>query len=264
MEYVPGGDLKQCLANGALPPQQALEILRQVASALGYAPRQGFVHRDVKPENILFRADGTVVLTDFGIAKAVGAGTRMTATGMTIGTSHYMSPEQARGQEVDGRSDIYSLGVVFYEMLTGNVPYQAADSFAVALKHINDPVPQLSGELAVYQPLLDRMLAKEPDQRFPEAALLIGELERCLVGHIARPLAQTVVRPAIGATEIPETFQYVKVRSDGQKGIQAPKAAQVQVEEEETMQQRKKSLFPFFFLLLLGAMALAGAIATGR
>jgi serine/threonine protein kinase len=177
MEYVSGGDLKQRLANGALPPQQALEILRQVASALGYAHQQGFVHRDVKPENILFRADGAAVLTDFGIAKAVGAGTRMTATGMTIGTSHYMSPEQARGQEVDGRSDLYSLGVVFYEMLTANVPYQAADSFAVALKHINDPVPQLPSELAVYQPLLDRMLAKEPIDRYQDLPSMLAELK---------------------------------------------------------------------------------------
>jgi serine/threonine protein kinase len=147
-----------------------------IAEALDHANQQGFVHRDIKPENILFDSQGKPILTDFGIAKAMGSGTRMTATGMTIGTSHYMSPEQARGQEVDGRSDIYSLGVVFYEMLTGYIPYQAADSFAVALKHINDPVPQLPTGLFNLQGLLDRMMAKDPVGRYSHAGELVRDV----------------------------------------------------------------------------------------
>jgi serine/threonine-protein kinase PpkA len=175
MPLLPGGDLKSRIRKG-LSPGQALEILEPIASALAYAHAKGFVHRDIKPENILFNEHGWPILTDLGIAKVVGSDTRLTGTGMSIGTPHYMSPEQARGQEVDGRTDIYSLGVVFYEMLTGQVPYRASDSFAVALKHINDPVPQLPVELNVYQGILDNMLAKEPDQRYPGGEVLIEQL----------------------------------------------------------------------------------------
>jgi serine/threonine protein kinase len=192
MEYVPGGDLKQRIQEG-ISPDQALTILRQVASALGYAHQKGFVHRDVKPENILFREDGTAVLTDFGIAKAVGSGTRMTATGMAIGTAQYMSPEQALGQQVDGSSDLYSLGVVFYEMLTGQVPYQATDSFAVAYKHINDPVPQLNGALAVFQPLVDQLLAKCSGDRCPDTAELNRIIDALEGSNDPLPYSQTTI-----------------------------------------------------------------------
>lgn len=177
MEYIPGGDLKELMKSRPLPESRAIEILRQVAAALDYAHQKGFVHRDVKPENVLLREDGSVVLTDFGIAKAIGSSTKMTGTGTTIGTAHYMSPEQARGQKVDGRSDIYSLGVVFYEMLTGQVPYQAEDSFAIALKHINDPTPQLPSYLSSWQPLLEKMLAKDPDQRTRNVSEVLAALD---------------------------------------------------------------------------------------
>ena len=112
---------------------------------LGYAHEKGFVHRDVKPENILFREIGSVVLTDFGIAKAIGSGTQMTGTGMTIGTAHYMSPEQAQGRsELDGRSDLYSLGIVFYEMLVGRVPYEADNTVGIAMQHVQGVLPEPS------------------------------------------------------------------------------------------------------------------------
>jgi formylglycine-generating enzyme required for sulfatase activity len=187
MEYVPGGDLKHRIRQGGLPPEQALAILRQTAAALGYAHGKGFVHRDVKPENILFREDGTAVLSDFGIAKAVGSGTKMTGTGMSIGTPHYMSPEQARGREVDGRSDLYSLGVVLYEMLTGRVPFDAEDTLAIAYSHVNDPVPQLPDGLAGYQPLLDLLLAKNPAHRYAEAAELVEAIDLTLAGKAPSP-----------------------------------------------------------------------------
>ena len=133
MALMPGGDLKARVRAhpDGMPPAEARAVAAAMARALDYAHRQGFVHRDVKPENILFGEDGAPQLTDFGIARAMSSGTRMTATGMSIGSPHYMSPEQARGQAVDGRSDLYSLGVVLYEMLTGRVPFDAADTFAV-------------------------------------------------------------------------------------------------------------------------------------
>ena len=198
MEYVSDGDLKQRIRQGALLPEAALEILKQVASALGYAHQKGFVHRDVKPENVLFREDGTAMLADFGIAKALGSGTRMTAVGMSIGTPHYMSPEQARGKEVDGRSDLYSLGVVLYEMLTGRVPYDAEDTLAIAFAHVNDALPQFPAALSLYQPLLDLLLAKDPAGRFADAGDLIAAIERLRSGQpIQRPASVTQVMPQV-------------------------------------------------------------------
>ena len=168
MDYLPGGSLTGLIETGALQSENALAIFSAIASALDYAHGKGFIHRDVKPDNILFREDGTPVLCDFGIARAVGSATRLTKTGMSVGTPHYMSPEQARGKPLDGRSDLYSLGVVLYEMLTGKVPFEAEDSVAVAIAHVQDPVPGLPGHLVKYQPLVDKLLAKDPDQRLQE------------------------------------------------------------------------------------------------
>ena len=178
MALMRGGDLKARIRahpEGMLP-EEARGIALAVTRALAYAHGEGFVHRDVKPENVLFGQDGAPQLTDFGIARAMSSGTRMTATGMSIGSPHYMSPEQARGQVVDGRSDVYSLGVVLYEMLTGRAPFDAADTFAVAYSHINDPVPALPGHLAGWQPLLDRLLAKSPEDRYGSARELTEAL----------------------------------------------------------------------------------------
>jgi formylglycine-generating enzyme required for sulfatase activity len=183
MEHISGGDLKRRLkARGALEPTDALRIMIDVSSALNYAHKQGFVHRDVKSENILFRDDGSAVLTDFGIAKAADSGTRMTGTGMSIGTPHYMSPEQARGKPVDGRSDIYSLGIVLYEMLTGKVPYQADDSVAIGIMHVSQPVPSLPPDLAEYDPMMKKMLAKDPRERYQTAEELADAANQLLKG----------------------------------------------------------------------------------
>ena len=185
MEYVPGGDLKQRIRQGALPPKDALQIAKQMAQALGYSHAEGFVHRDVKPENILFRKDGTAVLSDFGIAKAVGSGTKKTGTGMSIGTPHYMSPEQAQGKsDLDGRSDLYSLGVVVYEMLSGTVPFDADNTIGIAMQHVSAPVPQLPKPVAKLQPLLDQLLAKDPARRYANAAELVTAIDQALAGQL--------------------------------------------------------------------------------
>ena len=192
MELMPGGDLKARIRAhpGGMAPTEARAVTAAVARALDYAHRRGFVHRDVKPENILFDEEGTPQLTDFGIARAMESGTRMTATGMSIGSPHYMSPEQAQGLEVDGRSDLYSLGVVLYEMLTGRLPFEAGNTLAVAYAHVNHPVPELPAELAAWQPVLDRLLAKSPEDRYGSAgelAAVLGaeELPRAPVPRVA-------------------------------------------------------------------------------
>lgn len=148
-----------------LNPIEAFKIVKQIASALDYAHREGVIHRDIKPDNVLFRRDGTPVLVDFGIARALHSRSDLTTTGMIIGTPHYMSPEQCKGEQIDGQSDIYSLGVVAYEILTGNVPYKADSTAGVLLQHVQGPLPVLPTELSRYQPLISRMMAKNKRER---------------------------------------------------------------------------------------------------
>jgi len=178
MEYLEGGDLKQRIKQ-VLTVEQSLKILRQITLAIAHAHDKGFIHRDIKSQNIMFRADGTAVLTDFGIVKDLTAESGYTVDGTSIGTPHYMSPEQALGSEkIDWRTDLYSLGVTFYEMLTGSVPYFADSVIAVALKHINDPVPQLPEKFARFQPIIDKLMAKKPEDRFQSAHYLLREIDK--------------------------------------------------------------------------------------
>ncbi|MGH8576338.1 MAG: serine/threonine-protein kinase [Gammaproteobacteria bacterium] len=175
MEYVEGGDLKARIADGQ-SPETALDLTARMADCLGFAHRKGVIHRDLKPANILFRRDGTPLLTDFGIAKNQRLDSDLTVTGKIVGTPRYMSPEQGLGKAVDGRSDLYSLGVVLYEMLTGEPPYLGDSEVDTILRHLNDPVPALPAACRRYQPLLDRMLAKDPAARFADAGELIESL----------------------------------------------------------------------------------------
>ncbi|MFL1418056.1 serine/threonine-protein kinase [Pseudomonas fildesensis] len=177
MEYLPNGTLKERIAAG-LTPEQGLTLIRQIASALGYAHAQGLVHRDVKPANILFRADGTAVLSDFGIAKSLDDRTQFTQAGFAVGTPSYMSPEQARGQEIDGRADLYALGVVLYEILVGKLPYNGTDALSTALAHLTEPLPELPVHHGRYQGVLRKLLAKDPAERFPDAAALLLALDQ--------------------------------------------------------------------------------------
>ncbi|WP_195912094.1 serine/threonine-protein kinase [Candidatus Contendibacter odensensis] len=167
MEYIEGGTLKDRIKKG-LSPEQAVNIMRQLASALGYAHRQGFIHRDVKPANILFRDDHNAVLSDFGIAKSCEDSVQLTATGLAIGTVLYMSPEQAQGRTLDGRSDLYSLGLLFYEMLVGFRPDRTLEGF----------IERLPAGFGRYQGILDRLLARNPNERFNTAEQLINALDK--------------------------------------------------------------------------------------
>ena len=195
MEYLPGGPVMG--RNGAARPVDfALRVASQIASALDYAGERGIVHRDIKPDNILLREDGAAVLTDFGIARASDA-SRMTRTGAIVGTPHYMSPEQARGQSLDGRADLYSLGIVLHELLLGRVPYQASDSLAIGIMHITAPLPKLPGEFAALQPILDRMLAKDPAQRYQRGRDVAAALDA--VRRTSGLSGETRVMPATPA-----------------------------------------------------------------
>ncbi len=180
MKFLRGKPLSSVLASrGSLPPVEIKRILAEVGRALAYAHKKEIVHRDIKPDNIMFDEHGHAVVTDFGIAKAASGG-KLTGTGMSIGTPHYMSPEQAKAQPLDGRSDIYSLGVVGYQCLTGGVPFDGEDSFSIGYKHIMEEIPTPPLETPEKRQLFEiirKMMAKTPAQRFQNADELIGVLE---------------------------------------------------------------------------------------
>lgn len=176
MEYHPGGDLKALMKQG-VSVEQTLHIIKEIASALDFAGKKGFVHRDIKPENILFSQTGSAVLADFGIARATEKDTQLTATGSIIGTPQYMCPEQIQGKHVDNRSDLYSLGVVFYQMLTGKVPYTGDSAVSIGIKHISEPIPALAQSLSKYQSFLEKTMAKDPEHRWKNGSEMVTTLD---------------------------------------------------------------------------------------
>jgi len=187
MGYEPGGTA--AAIEGKIAPAAVLRMVRDIAGALDYAHRQGVVHRDVKPENILLRSDGSCVLADFGIALSATQLSGLTHEGTSVGTPHYMSPEQLRGEKVDGRADLYSLGVVFYRLLVGELPYQGTDGWAIGMQHISAPIPRLPPELAQLQSLVDALLAKQPQARPQTGAELVRRIDGLLNDSKSTPTA---------------------------------------------------------------------------
>ncbi len=208
MAYISGGSLKDRIEKGALPLGEAESILRQLASALDYAHRRGVIHRDVKPDNVLLDSEGNALLADFGIVKILeGESTsNLTATGGVLGTPTYMAPEQSQGLGVSPQTDIYALGVIVYEMLTGRQPYEADTPMQVMLKHITDPVPSLlevSGSLPpALEPVMTRVLAKNPEERYSSANEFAQEFLRA----IHRDASEIVLREATSTKEAPPTY----------------------------------------------------------
>ena len=207
MEYLPGGTLKdRILKRGALPARTAAAVAQQIAEALQVAHGSNVIHRDIKPHNILITEGGDIKVTDFGIARAASSST-MTRTGSILGTAHYLSPEQAMGEPVGPSSDIYSLGVVLYEMLTGELPYDAETPIGIAMKHVNghlvepvevDPsIPQGINDVAM------KMLARDPEDRYQDTTQLIEDLgqvsdgfEPSISGNTTHQMTRRMARPA--------------------------------------------------------------------
>lgn len=191
MPYLPGGTLKQKLNGKPMDYRQAATLLLPIARALAYAHEQGLVHRDVKPSNILITQSGDPLLTDFGIAKIIGSEVTvdLTGTSVTIGTPEYMAPEQATSKNVDARADIYALGVVFFEMLTGRKPYQADTPMAVLFKHVSEPLPRprdfAPGIPDAAERVLLKALAKKPDDRYQKMDDFAAALEKLAHGDLS-------------------------------------------------------------------------------
>jgi len=175
MEYFPAGDLRARMRE-QLSPAQVMEYTVQMARALSAVHEVGVLHRDLKPGNIMLRGDGSLALIDFGLAKHVVRSAEITAAGEIFGTPYYMSPEQGHGDDVDARSDLYSLGVIVYEMLVRRWPYTAGSPMGIIYMHRNSPLPELSTDLARYRPLVHKMLAKDPKDRYQSAGELLAAL----------------------------------------------------------------------------------------
>lgn len=177
MEFFEGGDLNKRLAGKAVPAPEALRLFRELMFALGEIHEKGILHRDLKPQNLMFREDGSLAIVDFGIAKHIDAIDRTNA-GEVLGTPRYMSPEQVQGRALDLRTDIYSAGVLLFQMLTGRHLFEGDTAVEVALQHLNKPAPGLPEPLQDYQRLLDKLLEKDREARFRNADEVIGFLSR--------------------------------------------------------------------------------------
>jgi eukaryotic-like serine/threonine-protein kinase len=209
-EHVAGENLKDVVRRrGPLPVDEAVAVTTQVARGLAFAHEHGVVHRDVKPQNVLIEENGTAKVTDFGIARSIDPGDELTESGTLLGTSEYIAPEQASGRRVDSRSDQYSLGVVLYELLTGEPPYSGDNFMAVALKHVHDPVPRVRDRRrdvpASVDAVVSRAMAKRPEDRFPSTDDMVAALQAAQdsIAHDVSEGATGVIRRADGGRSRP-------------------------------------------------------------
>jgi serine/threonine protein kinase len=264
MEYLQGRTLKQVIqAEGPLPPERAIAIAMQVLAGLRYAHEHGVVHRDVKPHNVLVGDDGRIKVTDFGIAHA--GDPQMTEVGSIVGTAQYLSPEQARGRSVGPQTDIYSLGVVLYEMLAGRVPFEGDSSVAIAMQHVSDQPPPLRA-LAPDVPesralVVAHAMLKDPAQRYGSADEFAADLDRVRRGLV--PVAATAVHQAVVSHEPTELVPAVEATRIAPRPESTPLLSGDKLPARPTPRKRSRWPWLLVLLLLLAVGALAAFVIGG-
>ncbi len=273
MRVMRGGSLEDRIRSGALTPAETARILSSLAPALDRAHAQGVVHRDLKPSNILFDGDGNPYLGDFGIARLTQSASAVTATGL-IGTPAYMSPEQARGErDLDGRSDIYALGAITYQMLSGQLPYESDTPMGMAVKHITEPVPDLARIRPDLPPdlarLVDRAMAKRRDDRYRSAAQLVADLTTVANGGTLAPRTGQVTERSSGRQAAPPTVAGTLLSSGSGATISGPPPDHTLIAEPpgpgpftpglEGARPRR----PLMLAGVLGALGLCGVVGLG-
>jgi serine/threonine-protein kinase len=259
MEYLDGRTLKELLIrNGPTPVPIAIDYARQILAALAFAHRHGIVHRDIKPHNIVVGKDGRLKVTDFGIARS-GA-SQMTEAGSIVGTAQYLSPEQARGSHVDPRSDLYSLGIVIYEMLTGRVPFTGDAPVEIAMKHLSavpEPPSKLRPEVHDLDPVVMRALAKEPDQRYGSAEEMDADLARVARGVAVAPETETAMTQVLAGAGVAAAPTTIARPSVAVTPPPAPPAYRPPGPYYDYEERARRSIWPW----LLGLLA-AGILAA--
>lgn len=265
MEYVEGTDLKEYIRErGPLPPREAVRIMTQIVSAIELAHQNRIIHRDIKPQNILIDREGNVKITDFGIAIALSE-TSLTQTNTLLGSVHYLSPEQARGGMTTIRSDIYALGIVLYELLVGEVPFEGESAVSIALKHFQEPLPRISQMLPTVPQSLENVVlkatAKEPLDRYSSCYEMLEDLQTCL-----NP--ERLHEPMFKPTAFSQETKVLQPIATGQIPRKIPATSkevpEIQFDEEkkavqEEPKKKKKKIWPWILLLLLIIIS-AGAI----
>ena len=223
MEILSGGDLADKIKNG-LRPEDAVEVMLQIGNALKHAHSNNVLHRDIKPENVMFHESGKAVLVDFGIAKEADSTSSFTQVGAVVGTPHYMSPERCMGKATDHRSDLYAMGVMFFELLTGKKVYDGRDTFAVSYAHVYEPVPPLPPEHSRYQALINKLLAKDPDDRTQTSDEMMEALRRVKAGN-AEPATKRMDTTARKLNAAEDTIVSTPIPGRGPSPDKAPPAA---------------------------------------
>ena len=249
MEFVDGGTLKDRLiqSSGPLGIKEMAHIFREVASALDYAHRHGVLHRDIKPANVLLSESGRVVLTDFGIARIVSE-TQFTVTGTLVGTPAYMSPEQGKGMSIASPSDIYSLGIILYEMVTGKVPFDADTPLAVIHKHINEPLPSprtVREDIPrVLEAVIVKALAKEPEDRYQTAAEMVDAAENAFLDFAKVTMAETLVEPPEPSSRTEETNPDLEAAPEPEPTIASKATVAMEPEEQDVAAKATVAMEP--------------------
>ncbi len=266
MELVEGKTLSQLIEEkGRLDYKEAISITKQVASALSLAHKNQIIHRDIKPHNILITNTGVAKLADFGIAKAVSAATIIGGNNKVMGSVHYFSPEQARGAYVDERSDIYSLGIVLYEMLTGKVPFDGDNPISIALMHINEPMPSVSAEVPGLPPQLEKIIMKATDKyqnnRYRTADEMIEDLDN--IEFITKVMGQKAFN-LTGENRIVQPQQpAANVESEGQSRKAESAGRKEDAERIERTREKVRKISTGFIIGAVAVLAIAGIIGLG-